>query len=166
MAELTFEWDPRKSRANFKKHGVTFDEAETAFYDEGGLLIDDPEHSDDEDRFLLLGLSTRLRELVVSHCYREVGGVIRIISARKAIPRERQQSRLKKAMKAEYDFSEARRNPYAKKLKKQITIRLEEPTIDYFKDLASEMDVPYQTLINLYLRDCAQSERKLNLKWK
>ena len=96
MAELTFEWDPRKSRANFKKHGVTFDEAETAFYDEGGLLIDDPEHSDDEDRFLLLGLSTRLRELVVSHCYREVGGVIRIISARKAIPRERQQYRLKK----------------------------------------------------------------------
>ena len=69
-------------------------------------------------------------------------------------------------MRAEYDFSEARRNPYAKKLKKQITIRLEEPTIDYFKDLASEMDVPYQTLINLYLRDCAQSERKLNLKWK
>ena len=69
-------------------------------------------------------------------------------------------------MKAEYDFSEARRNPYAKKLKKQITIRLEEPTIDYFKDLASEMDVPYQTLINLSLRDCAQSERKLNLKWK
>ena len=96
MAELTFEWDPRKSRANFKKHGVTFDEAETAFYDEGGLLIDDPEHSDDEDRFLLLGLSTRLRELVVSHCYREAGGVIRIISARKAIPRERRQYRLKK----------------------------------------------------------------------
>ena len=69
-------------------------------------------------------------------------------------------------MKAEYDFSKARRNPYAKKLKKQITIRLEEPTIDYFKDLASEMDVRYQTLINLYLRDCAQSQRKLNLKWK
>jgi predicted DNA binding CopG/RHH family protein len=69
-------------------------------------------------------------------------------------------------MKAEYDFSKAKRNPYAKKLKKQITIRLEEPTIEYFKDLATEMDVPYQTLINLYLRDCAQSERKLNLKWK
>ncbi len=69
-------------------------------------------------------------------------------------------------MKAEYDFSKAKRNPYAKKLKKQITIRLEESTIEYFKDLATEMDVPYQTLINLYLRDCAQSERKLNLKWK
>lgn len=69
-------------------------------------------------------------------------------------------------MKSEYDFSKAKRNPYARKLKKQITIRLEEPTIEYFKGLASEMDVPYQTLINLYLRDCAESERKLNLKWK
>ncbi len=69
-------------------------------------------------------------------------------------------------MKAEYDFSKAKKSPYAKKLKKQITIRLEEPIIEYFKDLAAEMDVPYQTLINLYLRDCAQSERKLNLRWK
>ena len=69
-------------------------------------------------------------------------------------------------MKAEYDFSKAKRNPYAKRLKKQITIRLEEPTIEYFKVLATELDVPYQTLINLYLRDCAQSERKLNLRWK
>ena len=69
-------------------------------------------------------------------------------------------------MKTEYDFSKAKRSPYAKKLKKQITIRLEEPTIEYFKDLAAEMDVPYQTLINLYLRDCAQSARKLNLSWK
>ena len=69
-------------------------------------------------------------------------------------------------MKAEYDFSKAKRNPYAKRLKKQITIRLEEPTIEYFTVLATEMDVPYQTLINLDLRDCAQSERKLNLRWK
>lgn len=69
-------------------------------------------------------------------------------------------------MKTEYDFSKAKRNPYAKKLKKQITIRLEEPTIEYFKNLAADMDLPYQTLINLYLRDCATSERKLNLKWK
>lgn len=69
-------------------------------------------------------------------------------------------------MKAEYDFSKAKRNPYAKKLKKQITIRIEEPTIEYFKGMAAEMDVPYQTLINLYLRDCAQSKRKLSIKWK
>ncbi len=69
-------------------------------------------------------------------------------------------------MKKEYDFSKAKRNPYAKKLKKQITIRIEEPTIDYFKELAEEMGLPYQTLINLYLRDCAESHRKLNMRWK
>ena len=69
-------------------------------------------------------------------------------------------------MRKDYDFSNAKRNPYAKRLKKQITIRLEEPTIEYFKELAEEMDLPYQTLINLYLRDCAESHRKLSLKWK
>ena len=69
-------------------------------------------------------------------------------------------------MRKEYDFSNAKRNPYAKRLKKQITIRLEEPTIEYFKELAEEMDLPYQTLINLYLRDCAETHRKLSLKWK
>ena len=95
MADITFEWDPRKSRANFKKHGITFTEAESVFYDEGALLIEYPEHSEEEDRFLLLGLSTTLRELVVSHCYRQAGGIIRIISARKAKPREREQYRLK-----------------------------------------------------------------------
>ena len=69
-------------------------------------------------------------------------------------------------MRNEYDFSNGKPNPYVKRLKKQITIRIEEPTIEYFKGLAEEMDLPYQTLINLYLRDCAQSRRKLNLKWK
>ena len=68
-------------------------------------------------------------------------------------------------MRKEYDFSKARRNPYAKALKKQITIRLEEPTIEYFRGLAKEMDMPYQSLINLYLRDCANSERKLRFNW-
>ena len=69
-------------------------------------------------------------------------------------------------MRKPYDFSKAKRNPYAKTLKKQITIRLEEPTIDYFKDLADEIGMPYQSLINLYLRDCARSQKKLNLQWK
>lgn len=69
-------------------------------------------------------------------------------------------------MRKEYDFSKAKRNPYARRLKKQITIRIEEPTIEYFKELAEAMDVPYQTLINLYLRDCAESNRKLSMKWK
>ena len=69
-------------------------------------------------------------------------------------------------MRKEYDFSEARRNPYAKRLKKRVTIRLDEPTIAYFKELADETGIPYQTLINLYLRDCAASGRRLSMKWK
>lgn len=69
-------------------------------------------------------------------------------------------------MRKDYDFSKSRKNPYAKALKKQITIRIEEPTIDYFKGLSEETGIPYQSLINLYLRDCAQSKRKLSLNWK
>ena len=70
-------------------------------------------------------------------------------------------------MKKEYDFSKmkSRKNPYAKKLKKQITIRLDEPVVEYFKALAEENDISYQTLINLYLKDCANSEKKLVTKW-
>jgi len=69
-------------------------------------------------------------------------------------------------MKKEYDFSKAKRNPYAKALKKQITIRVEEPTIEYFQDMAEEVGMPYQSLINFYLRDCAQTGKKLNFNWK
>ena len=69
-------------------------------------------------------------------------------------------------MNKSYDFSQAKRNPYAKRLKQQITIRLDKPTIQYFKDLANESGIPYQTLINLYLRDCAVTERKLSMRWK
>jgi predicted DNA binding CopG/RHH family protein len=69
-------------------------------------------------------------------------------------------------MKREYDFSKGRRNPYAAKLKKSVTIRLDETTIDYFKQLAAETEIPYQTLINLYLRECAATGRKLSLEWR
>ncbi len=69
-------------------------------------------------------------------------------------------------MKKEYDFSKARKNPYASQLKKQITIRLDEDSIGYFKDISEKVGIPYQSLINLYLRDCATSHRKLNLQWK
>ncbi len=88
MNALKFEWDERKANANLKKHGVSFDEARTVFFDERAKLIDDPEHSDDEERFILLGLSSALRAMVVCHCYRSSGNVIRIISARKATTSE------------------------------------------------------------------------------
>jgi predicted DNA binding CopG/RHH family protein len=69
-------------------------------------------------------------------------------------------------MREEYDFSAAKKNPYAAKLKKQITIRLDEESITYFKSISEDIGIPYQSLINLYLRDCAATHRKLNLKWK
>lgn len=83
MPELRFEWDERKNSENQRKHGVSFEEAQTVFSDDNALLITDPDHSDGEERFILLGLSSALRSLVVCHCYRH-SDVIRIISARKA----------------------------------------------------------------------------------
>ena len=88
MSTLSFEWDARKAAANAKKHGVGFDEAKSVFVDERAKLIDDPDHSEDEDRFVLLGLSSVLRLLLVCHCYRTEGNVIRIISARRASAHE------------------------------------------------------------------------------
>lgn len=91
MAEIRFEWDQRKERLNRQKHGVSFREAESVFSDESAVLIRDPDASDEEDRFVLLGLSSVLRTLVVCHCYRRTEEVIRIISARKANRKERLQ---------------------------------------------------------------------------
>ena len=91
MRALTFEWDESKNRANQLKHGVSFDEARSAFLDENARLISDSEHSDDESRFVILGLSIRARVLVVCHCYREPSETIRIISARRAGPSERRE---------------------------------------------------------------------------
>ncbi len=88
MSELTFEWDERKSRANVRKQGVSFEEAQTVFLDENAIRYFDPDHSADEDRFLMLGMSWKLRALVVCHCFRADDSSIRIISARKANKRE------------------------------------------------------------------------------
>ncbi len=84
MAALRIEWDEAKSRINKRKHGVSFQEVATVFSDENALLLADPDHSDEEDRFVLLGLSTTLRSLLVCHCYRSDDEIIRVISARKA----------------------------------------------------------------------------------
>ncbi|MBI3530753.1 MAG: BrnT family toxin [Betaproteobacteria bacterium] len=88
MSTLRFEWNARKASTNARKHGVTFEEARSVFFDERARLIDDPDHSKDEERFVLLGLSSSLRLLLVCHCYRSQGNVIRIVSARKATAKE------------------------------------------------------------------------------
>jgi len=84
MDVLRFEWDKNKEKANIKKHGISFEEARTVFYDENAIQFFDPDHSDDESRFIMLGISFKLRILIVCHCFRENETVIRIISARKA----------------------------------------------------------------------------------
>jgi hypothetical protein len=91
MSETKFVWDDAKAAQNQRKHGVSFEEARSVFYDENARFRHDPDHSDEEDRFLLLGMSYSFRVLVVVHCYKEEDEVIRLISARKATKAERQQ---------------------------------------------------------------------------
>ncbi len=88
MSEMKFEWDRKKAVANFHKHGVSFEEAKTVFYDENAVQFFDEENSETEDRFILLGMSFGLRLLVVCHCERGKGSIIRIVSARKATRKE------------------------------------------------------------------------------
>jgi hypothetical protein len=88
MSELHFEWDGRKAETNRQKHGVTFDEAKSVFYDEDARVITDPDHSETESRFIIVGISRSARVLVVAHCYRLDETTIRLISARKATKTE------------------------------------------------------------------------------
>lgn len=89
MGTIIFEWDENKNRINQRKHGISFEEATTVFYDEYAILFDDPEHSAEEDRFLIIGTTSKERICIVSHCYRGQENTIRIISARKATKNEK-----------------------------------------------------------------------------
>lgn len=91
MEQLKFEWDENKNKINKSKHNISFEEAKTVFYDEEALVIDDPDHSEDEEKFIILGESHKANLLVVCHCYRVSDTVIRIISARKATKTETKQ---------------------------------------------------------------------------
>jgi len=164
---IAFDWDPLKAAANLRKHRVSFEEAKSVFYDEFAVQFFDEDHSTDEERFILLGMSAGAKLLLVCHCEREQETVVRIISARKATKRESAFYRGKSTMKAEYDLAKlkSRKNPYASKLKKPVTIRLSEDVVEYFKGMAIESGVPYQSLINLYLRDCLATNRRVQIKW-
>ena len=91
MEVIRFEWDPNKARINLIKHGISFEEARTVFQDESGIIFDDPDHSEDEDRYIILGFSANANMLIVCHCLRGNGDIIRIISARKATTSEEKQ---------------------------------------------------------------------------
>ncbi len=88
MNRISFSWDNEKNKINSGKHGVSFEEAQTVFFDENAIEYDDPDHSAHEERFLILGVSSRLRVLIVCHCYRKSESEIRVISARKATRKE------------------------------------------------------------------------------
>ncbi len=154
MGNIEFAWDRRKARSNLAKHGVSFEEAETVFLDESARLIDDPDHSENEDRFLLLGLQL---SGALSDRQPLLPGIrfCDPVDLRQACDSARRRSVLESQMRKEYDFSKSRKNPYAKQLKRQITIRLDTAAVDYFKQMAAELGMPYQNLINLFLRDCA-----------
>ena len=91
MDALRFKWDDEKEKINIRKHGISFDEARTVFYDEKAIQFFDPDHSEEENRFILLGISFKLRILVVCHCFRESETVVRLFSARKADRDEEQE---------------------------------------------------------------------------
>ncbi|MFA6036776.1 MAG: BrnT family toxin [Legionellales bacterium] len=88
MSDIHFEWNQAKAKSNFLKHGISFDEAKAVFLDENARIIEDPDHSEEEDRFIILGFSFKLRLLIVCYCYREIDETIRIISSRKATRNE------------------------------------------------------------------------------
>ena len=90
MSGPSFEWDPKKAASNAAKHGVSFEEAKTVFDDQDALVIPDPDHSKDEERFIIMGQSSEPRMLLVVHCFRKAGSPIRIISARRAGTKEQQ----------------------------------------------------------------------------
>lgn len=167
MGRLIFEWDAKKNRANQKKHGVSFEEAQTVFFDDHAVEFYDDEYDGVEDRFLLLGVSAKLRILLVCHCLREGGNQNSHHIRTQGYPKRTTRISMGEAMKKEYNLAKMkkRKNPYASRLKKQVTIRMGTDIVAYFKAMAAETGIPYQNLINLYLRDCAENRRKLNLKW-
>ena len=165
---LRFEWDERKNQANQRRHGVAFDEAQTAFFYERAIAFHDPDHSDQEDRFLSARTEfsaprSRCLPLLSKERCSDSPDLSSSCHAKGArcVRAQRQ------AMRKEYDFSKmkGRRNPYAKRLKKQITIRVGIDVLEYFKELAAETGIPYQNLIDMYLRDCVIAGKRPSLKW-
>lgn len=163
MGNIEFAWDRRKARSNLVKHRVSFEEAQTVFLDENARLIDDPDHSVDEEQFVLLGYSFQAlpdrESLLPGTRFRDPADL------RKARDSAGRKSVLETPMRKEYDFSKSRKNPYAKQLKRQITIRIDTAAVNYFKEMSAELGMPYQNLINLFLRDCALQKRRPVIQW-
>lgn len=153
MDTVKFEWNENKNELNQKKYKISFEEAKTVFYDEEAYWL----------------TPQSINELI---CWWYVIAIELLKQLYGLSPQERLQKMKQNNItnevmnvKAEYDFTNARKNPYAKKLKKQITINIDSDTIEYFKAQSESSGIPYQTLINLYLADCAANHKQLQLSW-
>ena len=166
---IDFEWDDRKAEANELKHGVTFESASEVFSDPHALFLPDKKHSDYEERFFLIGmdLSPMFSRFATAS---DAAGR----SSGSSLPGDRPRTRrgsiggaeMSRAyedidMPEEIDFSEAVKNPYVGKVRRRVTINIDGDTVDYFKEESRRTGVPYQTIINLYLGQCAKEGKRL-----
>jgi uncharacterized DUF497 family protein len=158
---MQFEWDPSKAQSNVRKHGVTLDEAATVFDDPYARIIDDPDHSVVEERFIILGMSmrARARRLALHERLEWQGGSHHI--GKKGNQKGSPRSIGGTSMRSEYDFSGSVENPYVRKPHSQVTMNLDDDVISYFKRQAADTGIPYQRLINLYLSQCVSEGKKL-----
>ena len=162
MSAIRFAWDIRKVAANLHEHGVALEEARTVCEEDDALLMPDPGLSVGDDRFALIGLSAARRRALRARrrgCHSHQFG---------AQGRSRRTRRLccqEIAMKKHHVFSKAITNGCAKRLKRSVTIRLDDSTVEHFKALAEATQLPYQNLVRLKLRDCAASERHFAWWW-
>ena len=157
---LSVRWGPNKNATNIEKHGIAFEGASTVFDDVFVRVISDPDHSDNEDRFIILGVSVKANVLIVCHRLRQSG------HQSESYPHEKQQRRKNRRiggidMRAEYDFENSQINPYKKAPREKITIQLNVDVIDYFKAESVRTGIPYQNIINFYLTDCAREGKHL-----
>ena len=168
MDELEFTWDDQKAQSNRTKHGVSFEEAKSAFFDENARVIYDPDHSQQEDRFILLGMSDYLRLLIVCHCHRENDTIIRIISARKANKKKKKTVSGVLIMRDNYDFSKSIKNHYYNRLKncskKQLlTLFLDEEIVTWYKKNKEYHQTEINNLLKEYIKNGIKKKEKVSL---
>lgn len=157
--------DEKKANSNLKKRGISFSEAKSVFDDDMARLIPDPDHSEEEERFIIIGSKLFVENTGCRTLLQKSGQCRSFDFSKKSHKTRRETIQGVSVMREEYDFSKSVKNPYAKRLKKQISIRIETDTIDYFKTLAEETGISYQNLINSYLTECAHEKKKPELKW-
>ena len=156
---MKFEWDENKNNINKIKHGISFQDAETVFDDDNAIILFDEQHSDSEDRFIIIGRDSIFRELTVCHCYRKQESIIRIISARKATKTESKLYKGGGTMKDEYtaaDFVNSVKNPYFSKLNRKAEVAVRHELYKVFSEIGEKNGVEAEVIMSRCLADYAK----------